>query len=240
MTDRDQFEAEGFAVVEGLFSRDECAELVEYMGDLHAGRRSLDGFEPREPQDWERSFNQHWYDDITHQWLIDSRLRDPLRTCLGDDPEGIQTMYFWRGSEQRRHQDQYYLPACISAWIPLQDVDESNGTILVQPGSHRRRLIVMPDLEKEGDFEGWDYNDAVDDLFESNALPEKSVDVSAGDVVIFHGVLVHRGGPIGDVSSTRHVLANHYIPYGFDGWNHSWDRFSFDGGRRYHPEIADL
>ena len=240
MIDRDQFELEGFAVVEGLFSRGECAELITYMNDLHAGRRCLDGFKPREPEDWDRSFNQHWYDPITLGWLIDPRLREPLRICMDDEPEGIQTMYFWQGSEQRRHQDQYYLPACMSAWIPLEDVDESNGTILVQPGSHRRRLILQADREEGGDFEGRDYNDAVDDLFESNDLPEIPVDVSAGDVVFFHGVLVHRGGPIGDVNSTRHVLANHYIPYGFDGWNHSWERFAFNGGRRFHPPVANL
>ncbi|MEM7533369.1 MAG: SDR family oxidoreductase [Chloroflexota bacterium] len=32
------------------------------------------------------------------------------------------------------HQDQYYLPDCMSAWIALVDVDDGNGPLGVQPG----------------------------------------------------------------------------------------------------------
>ena len=53
----------------------------------------------------------------------------------------MQTMHFIRGSEHRRHQDQYYLPDCFSAWIPLEDVSQKNGTIFVEPGSHEGDLF---------------------------------------------------------------------------------------------------
>ena len=66
-----------------------------------------------------------------------------------------------------------------------------------------------------------------------------SVEVSRGSVVFFHGGLVHRGGEILQPGSDRHVLANHYIPYGPDNWPHtSWTRHGFDGKERRHPEPA--
>ena len=144
-------------------------------------------------------------------------------------------MYFWKGSEQRRHQDQYYLPGCISAWIALQDASEDNGAIRVQPGSHSGRLIRKADFEgSEAEFEGWDYNDAVDKLFERNEKPEISIVAAQGDVIFFHGVLIHGGGPIIKEGQFRHSLACHYIPYGFSEWPLAWERISFDGSRRIH------
>ena len=131
--DLDCYRREGYAVVEGMFSPAECEGLIEHMMDLHAGRTELEGFAPRAADEWGRTHNLHWHDEVMRNWLIDPRLEDPLRQCLGDEPEGIQTMYFWVGSEQGRHQDQFYLPGCISAWIALADVDLQNGAIRVQP-----------------------------------------------------------------------------------------------------------
>lgn len=61
-----------------------------------------------------------------------------------------------------------------------------------------------------------------------------SIRANKGDVVIFHGRLLHRTGPtlfqeadknqIGKdaASCTRHVLANHYIPKSFQFWPPLW------------------
>ena len=228
--DIEHYEREGWAVVEGVFSSEECEELVAHMLDLHAGKKFLEGFAPREADQLQRTHNQHWYDPVARDWLIAPPLKEPVTQCLGDEPDGIQTMYFWVGSEQGRHQDQYYLPGCMSAWIALIDVDEDNGAMWVQSGSHRGRLLTGSDFAEGGEFYEWDYNAAVDELCTRNATPEKPVCVRRGDVVFFDGVLVHRGGPIGVPGAYRHSLANHYIARGFDRWPHaSWPRVSFDG-----------
>lgn len=234
--DIEAYRRDGFTVVEGVFAADKCETFVAYMMDLQAGRRVLEGFAARAADEWGRTHNQHWYDPVAHQWLTDPELKEPLRQCLRDTPEGIQTMYFWVGSEQGRHQDQFYLPGCMSAWIALQDVDVQNGAMLVQPGSHRGRLLVSADLAEGGEFAGWDYNEAVDALFERNAVEEVAVEVRQGDVVFFDGLLVHRGGPILAPGSFRHALANHYIAYGLQEWPHvRWPRVGFDGGERRYP-----
>lgn len=242
---RAAWDADGFVVLEGLLSPAACDRFVTHMQDLHSGRKQLDGFELRQPDsanEWGRTHNQHVYDALALEYLILPQLQAPLRDCLGDEAEGIQTMYFWRGSEQRRHQDQYYLPGCMSAWLAFVDVSRDNGTIQVQPGSHRQRLLTKADFEEGGEFHEWDYNDAVDEQFKRNQQSgtvgaEVPVEVPGGSVVLFHGGLVHRGGEILHPGSDRHVLANHYIPYGLDDWPHtSWTRHAFDGRARKHPE----
>ena len=121
-------------------------------------------------------------------WMLNPRLRQPLRTCLDDEPEAMQTMYFYKGSEQRRHQDAYHLPGCMSAWIALQDVDERNGSIHVQLGSHRGPILDKKDFKededgKPGPWYGWNHEDAFDALFERNGFPEIAVEANKGDTV---------------------------------------------------------
>ena len=64
--------------------------------------------------------------------------------------------------------DQYYLPECISAWAALEPTSTRNGTIWVQRGSHRRRLLVRADFDSEGEYNEGEYNEAVRQLCEEN------------------------------------------------------------------------
>ena len=233
-----QFDRDGYIILRGVLSRDECDRVVAHMMDLHDGRKKLEGYQPRKPDDWSRTHHQHLYDPVAMDLLIHPKLRAPLRDCFGgDEPEGVQTMYFYKGSEQHRHQDHYYIPQCVSAWMAMTDVNEDNGTIWVQPGSHKGKLIrygeQRDDKGQPMPLFGKHYDDALDAMVEANGVPEVPVIASAGDVVFFHGVLIHRGGPLRRPGSFRHVIANHYIPRSSTEWTHSTlPRFDFDGNRR--------
>ena len=93
----------------------------------------------------------------------------------------FKKMHFWMASEQWRHKDQFYLQGCMSAWITLQDVDVRNGAMWEQLGSQRGRLLVKKDLETGGEFAGWDYSEAVDELFVRNGMQEVVVEMRQGD-----------------------------------------------------------
>jgi len=236
-TQKREYAENGFTILRGLLSPAECDGVVTHMMDLHSGKKRIAEYATPPADKWDRTFNQHVWDPLASALLLRPSLRQPLMDCMGEEPEAVQTMYFWKGSEQRRHQDQYYLPGCMSAWMTMGDVGPENGTIWVQPGSHKGQLIRQGDL-KDADGKtlpafGPHYDEAVDKLFAANKLPEVPVEAKKGDVVLFHGVLIHRGGPIGRPGSFRHVLANHYIPKSFTGWPHEgWERISFDGSKR--------
>ena len=51
---QEQYECDGFTLVRGGFTTDECDRFVAYMMDLHAGRFSVEGYPPRQPDDWSR------------------------------------------------------------------------------------------------------------------------------------------------------------------------------------------
>ncbi|HHZ89060.1 TPA: hypothetical protein EYN98_10255 [Candidatus Poribacteria bacterium] len=57
-----------------------------------------------------------------------------------------------------------------------------------------------------------------------------------GDVVLFHGRLIHGGAEVKELGSSRYALACHYIPYNSENWDRDWPRISFNGNHRIHFE----
>ncbi len=230
----------GYLVLQNVFSQQECQDFVDHMEDLHAGRTHLEGFFQQDKYG-ARTFNQHRYDPRVLNLLIDARLQGPLTDCFRDAPEGIQTMHFYEGSEHPLHQDQYYLPDCMSAWLAMVDVDANNGPLIVQPGSHRGRLITKRDVPmtlRPGEtYETQQlerYFPAVDAVFRENGTEAVQLRVNAGDVVLFDGKLIHGGAEVLKPGTRRHALACHYIPYRSENWERDWPRISFDGTERVH------
>ena len=234
------YQTNGYVVLENVLEREECQRFVEHMEDLHAGKKQLSGFSQQDKYGY-RTFNQHLYDPYVLEFLIDSRLHQPLADCFGDEPEAIQTMHFYEGSEHPLHQDQYYLSDCMSAWIAMVDVDLHKGPLVVQPGSHKGRLITKSDVPMtlhEGEtYEQQQTNryfPEVEKVFVQNGGKEVQVMVNQGDVVLFHGRLIHGGAPVLNTGTRRHALACHYIPYHSENWERDWPCISFDGSRRIH------
>ena len=234
------YQENGYLVLESVFSQEECQRFVTHMEDLHTGRKQLEGFFQQDKYG-ARTFNQHLYDPFVLNLLIHPRLHKPLADCFGGEPEGIQTMHFYEGSEHPLHQDQYYLPDCMSAWMAMVRVDENNGPLIVQPGSNRGKLITKSDVSMtllpEETYELQQHNryfPAVKQVFRGNGTDAVQVMVNAGDVILFNGKLIHGGAQILKPGTRRHALACHYIPYASENWERDWPRFSFDGSRRIH------
>jgi ectoine hydroxylase-related dioxygenase (phytanoyl-CoA dioxygenase family) len=231
------YDRDGFVVVPGLFSAGECAAYRDRQDDLRHGRLTIEGFFQQEKYG-ERSFNQHRYDAVCRSWLIAPRLHRPLAQLLGEEPDAVQTMHFFHGSEHPLHQDQYYLPGCIGAWIALEEVDADNGPLVVMPGSHRRRLVT-PDVLPSTAGLSYDehqerhYFPAVADLAKNHLATLRGVPMHTGDVLLFHGRLIHGGAKVNDAARTRHALACHYIPYHDSRWTREWPRVSFSGRERW-------
>jgi phytanoyl-CoA hydroxylase len=131
---------------------------------------------------------------------------------------GMQTLTFYRGSQQEEHQDYAYVvsgnPAHLAAsWIALEDVHPDAGPLGYFPGSHRipkfdfgNGLFMTPESPRR----------EVDFLAHIRAqctrlgLQEKLFLAKKGDVFVWHGALVHRGSPVRDPALTRLSLATHY------------------------------
>ena len=85
----------------------------------------------------------------------------------------------------------------------MVDVDENNGPLVVQPGSHRGRLVTKSDARHEllpgetyMEQQHGRYFPIVRQVFRDNGREAAQVLVRQGDVVLFHGRLIHGGAPV--------------------------------------------
>lgn len=92
------------------------------------------------------------------------------------------------------HQDYPYAqdsPDGVVYWIPLLDVDESNGCLSVVPGSHTGGLrpvrMLVPD---QRGTRGLELAEPVHEEAEALSLP-----MQTGEVLVLHALLVHRSQP---------------------------------------------
>jgi phytanoyl-CoA hydroxylase len=214
---REEFERIGYTLVRGLFGTDEVDRLRDhYMEVRQRGPRSHDfaghNSTDRDPlKRYPRMAQMHRWDETSLQWMIDPRIDEVMTTLLGRSPYAVQTMIYFKppGSRgQALHQDNFYLKAdpgtCIAAWMALDRVDEANGCLEVVPGSHRWPILCTEKADTTVSF-----TDVTVPLPSTgSAVP---VEMEPGDVLFFHGALVHGSNPNVTTDRFRRALIGHYI-----------------------------
>jgi len=128
---------------------------------------------------------------------------------------------FKYSSQQAIHQDFPWVTSQIpshlaAAWIPFEDVDANSGPLVYYPGSHRmpkfdfgktgilfKRGESLMDPEK-------DFSNYLDKTLKQNKLEGEILLIKKGDILIWHGGLVHGGTPIKESTKTRKSLVVHY------------------------------
>jgi phytanoyl-CoA hydroxylase len=218
---KERFDRDGYVVARTLFDATETDGLREhsmalrrrgsYADDLVGAPRSgrVSGADPL--RRYPRMAQMHRWDDTTLRWLLDARISGCLTDLLGEEPYAVQTMLYFKppGSRgQALHQDNFYLRAepgtCVAAWMALEPTDDENGCLRVVPGSHRWPILCTREADTRVSFT--DVTVPVPD--EHRATP---VHLAAGDVLFFHGSLVHGSAPNTSADRFRRALIGHYV-----------------------------
>ena len=155
----------------------------------------------------------HDLDPVFERFSHDPRLHD-LALELGiAEPRVYQSMYIFKqphiGGEVRWHQDATYFltdPVTVTTfWFALERAERSNGCLWVQRGGHRTPLRERFVVDEHGAR-----------LERINELPCPSGDVAeplevaAGTLVVFHGLLPHYSAPNRSERS-RHAFTLHAV-----------------------------
>ena len=145
---------------------------------------------------------------LARDLLMDPRILDIVEK-LGGPAYGAQTMFYFKppGSRgQAMHQDNYHLQAhpdtCIAAWIAVDDVNVQNGGLAVVPGSHRQDILCHGASDLSTSFSPIEIllPDGVD-----IKAQQIQTDMKAGDVLFFHGSLIHGSLPNTTTDQFRRV-----------------------------------
>ena len=157
-------------------------------------------------------------------------LYEPLTSLLcdliGDDLGLHLNLWGWVSTERNWHQDDYLNPSFINSWyaavwFALDDIDPRSGPFQYVPGSHRWpvlrrdkvRELLTPEQAASTDWpkytESFLTELAEQKMRETGAQPETFL-AKRGDVLIWHGRLLHRGSPPEQPGMERRALIAHY------------------------------
>ena len=150
-----------------------------------------------------------------------------LRHVFADQPLLMQTLTFFRGSQQPVHVDYPYVRnqtqvAHIAAsWLALEDVSVDAGALAYWPGAHDVNKMgfydwgggsILMEADSSGTPDGLcDYLAA---RLDTLGLPKLVFAPRRGDVLLWHGSMPHEGTAINDLNLTRKSLVSHFTSGG--------------------------
>ena len=147
--------------------------------------------------------------------ILDDRLGRVLGTFLDGDPIAFNSLNFLYGSTQAAHYDSWFMPPrvkdkMLAVSVCLDRHTAENGPVFVYPGSHRIPPYVFPHggiALLDADFEP-----ALAYMRETTRdIAPVEIHGEPGDVLVWHGQLLHGGRPIADPAQTRRSLVVHYL-----------------------------
>jgi phytanoyl-CoA hydroxylase len=135
----------------------------------------------------------------------------------------LQSLTFYRGSQQPAHVDYPYvrcqakLGHLAASWIPLEDIHPDAGPLAYYPGSHRtdvsgffdwgnRSVVLEPDSERTP----IEFSRYLEEKVRASAIEPEIFLPKRGDVLIWHGNLIHEGTAIKNPKLTRKSYVTHY------------------------------
>jgi ectoine hydroxylase-related dioxygenase (phytanoyl-CoA dioxygenase family) len=165
--------------------------------------------------------------ELHERYMLHPRVLDVLEALIGPDVLAMQTMLFLKPPGkpgQGWHQDRFYIPThpdtLIGAWIAIDDADELNGAMWMALGSHVEPIYPPCEGRQFGHRElrdityirGFsDPDDTRNDLAPiADRYPQVLVPAKAGDVVFFHGHVLHRSKQNATTDRFRRAFVSHY------------------------------
>ena len=228
------FNEDGFVVVRDLFDSSEIKFYREVIKEAIKERKHFDERVLKDRSEYEQSFTQCqnlWEDYVDIRKLtfdqrvckIASKLLDTEAIRLWHDQALVKES---GGRETDPHHDQPYWPIketkTITAWIPLCDIDETNGQLGFYSGSHKIKdkkfINIFSGKVDENNF-----------LETANVSPDQiSYQVmKEGDVSFHHGLTFHRAKS--NISNYDRIV--HTAIFFADGCTRGDDKFHFSVDR---------
>ncbi len=244
----ESFHRTGYAVLRSVIDPDLCDafwqatdQAVRTQPNLQVVSQGLSALNKDRPEpfgplysgvgDPDRIIDIEAHVDLAPSLMLHSAIAEFLRPVLAGPPACIQTLAYSHSSQQAAHSDKFLVsPRAVgdydrgtltAAWIALEASTEENGALVLWPGSH---LLEKPRLVEDlgGDYGA--YAEALEIVCTEAGIKPVRFFAEKGDVLFWHGDLVHGGGKILNPEKTRKSLVCHYAncgPWPRSSW---WQR----------------
>gem|GEM_PF-885778 len=228
----------GYIVVKGFYNAERIDQINRYIDELWQNRRELDcpvsideyiGTENERRRlfsEASSAVREHPYkvndlylaSNVIREIVLNEEMARLLKSLLySGTPMICSSLYFEKGSQQRKHFDTFFMPPLVrdrmlATWIALEDVTESSGPLAYYPGSHK----IKPWIFEDGRFNlQIDQRDAcyryIDAELDRLQIEPEHFLAEKGDLFVWHPQLLHGGDQIHDLSATRKSFVTHYF-----------------------------
>lgn len=237
MTNLQTWEQKGYVVLRGFFSQSRVDSINESLDSVWRNRSkntskvTLDAFleSPAVKRilfsnaEDEARYHPYKLNDLylesesLRSLILDESLRKILHSLFGGEPLVCNSLNLGFSPEQCDHIDSMFIPPRIRnkllvSWIALDEVDITNGPVRYYPESHK----LPPYRFSHGrqnviDCEMDHFRKTIQDQLRDKSLAAQKFTAQPGDVLIWHGQLVHGGTPIIDFEKPRRSVVTHYF-----------------------------
>jgi hypothetical protein len=178
----------------------------------------------RAHSDW-RIHGFHYVNAAARRLFDSPRLRRLADAILGRRARPIAAINFMVGSQQHLHQDMavfhiYPHNFLVGAWIACEDIAADSGPLVLYAGSHRAPFFPGFTAYPQTNLRTADgelarrYQAYVDGI--ASEYPRHEFIARKGEVLFWHGMLVHGGAPIRRRGASRKSMVIHYTVPGAD------------------------
>jgi phytanoyl-CoA hydroxylase len=214
------FDQDGYLHLPGFFPPHEIRELkdqLEHFIRLIVPQMPADHAfyeDAADKSSLKQLFHMSDYDPYFQSLLRGSKMELLAEALLGEKMSKGFVEYFNKppgiGKPTPPHQDAWYFmitpPQAITFWVPVEDTDEENGCLIYVRSSHRKGMRPHGRSQILGFSQGiTDYGTA-DDLENEVAVPAR-----VGDVLVHHGMTIHRADGNNSPNRSRRVMGFVYF-----------------------------
>lgn len=231
-----QYHEKGYLIIDTGIDQDEIDSIVSDMYSALDNENTKYHADHFTYSDSKRIF-EHWRKSKPIANLtMNGKVMETLSFLYGKEPFPFSTINFIKGSNQPLHSDIIHfhtVPALwmVGVWVAFEDVDETNGSLRIVPGSHKWNLyeyhnlkLPHPDDIENGEAVNYEkYENFLIDLIEAKKADDMIVKLKKGQALIWASNMLHGGCNIPgvtDFSKTRLTQANHYFFKGCDKHYH--------------------
>ncbi|MCS7221468.1 MAG: phytanoyl-CoA dioxygenase family protein [Anaerolineae bacterium] len=220
ISEREQFEREGYLLIPGLLSPSEVQELIETMTAMHASAPIPElNYYPLSAAEsggdvlkqYPRIMHPHRVNETAKRYMLHPRIISILTELFGEEPLAAQSMFYFKppgARGQSLHQDNFYLRVepgtCIAAWVALEPADEENGGLIVVPKTNHLGILCPHQADPAIYF-------TKEEVDVPEGLAPITVPMEAGDVLFFNGSLIHGSPPNRSRDRWRRSFICHYV-----------------------------
>lgn len=154
------------------------------------------------------------WDEVFSKYILHPKILNIVECFTGPNIKAVHSMLISKPPDSGKktsvhpmHQDLHYFPfrpenRIVAAWTAMENINEDNGCLFVQPGSHKGPLYPHGYPEQM-------VNKAYHGAIGFERKPIANLVMEKGDTVFFHPLLLHGSG-VNKTKGFRKAISCHY------------------------------